>query len=195
MPTEEIVKYFAGKEKLERLRLQLVLQCAPVLKGRKAAGMVILSGDEAESLRMTLKYTKVLTKTLYQDARKDILLLYRREDLNSCLKAKQAEEYLQIYGYSGKSLNEMLSLLAERAGSYYKGIAAYPHEIGIFLGYPAEDVIGFMENEGKNFLLTGYWKVYENAARAEDIFQEYDRVKEIAVKEVLEGKTIYEITA
>ena len=42
---------------------------------------------------------------------------------------------------------------------YASGEQGFPHEIGVFLGYPVEDVEGYMQNDGKNFLLVGYWKM------------------------------------
>lgn len=43
----------------------------------------------------------------------------------------------------------------------------FPHEIGLFLGYPAEDVKGFIENKAACSKCSGCWKVYgdEQAAR------------------------------
>ena len=45
--------------------------------------------------------------------------------------------------------------------------AEFPHEIGVFLGYPLTDVVGFIENRGRNFTCCGCWKAYgdPNAAR------------------------------
>ena len=36
----------------------------------------------------------------------------------------------------------------------------FPHEVGLFLGYPPEDVRGFMECRAKGFRCVGCWKVY-----------------------------------
>lgn len=47
--------------------------------------------------------------------------------------------------------------------------------IGLFLGYPPEDVIGFNEHKGKNYLISKYWKVYSNAEEAERMFKQYDK--------------------
>ena len=49
-----------------------------------------------------------------------------------------------------------------------------PHEIGIFLGIPRGDVEGFIKNQGKNYLLNGYWKVYTGLDRAIELFRSYD---------------------
>lgn len=44
------------------------------------------------------------------------------------------------------------------------GEQQFPHEMGLLLGYPIEDVVGFMEHSGKEYLYSGYWKVYENVS-------------------------------
>lgn len=41
--------------------------------------------------------------------------------------------------------------------------------------------------------MTGYWKVYSNPEKARMIFHEYDRAKDCAVNEYLDGKNIREI--
>ena len=50
--------------------------------------------------------------------------------------------------------------LQDRPASTLSGSCAFPHEIGLFLGYPFEDVMGFIENKGENYLCSGCWKVY-----------------------------------
>jgi hypothetical protein len=52
-----------------------------------------------------------------------------------------------------------------------------PHEIGIFLGIPVEDVYGFISHKGEGCLLCQYWKVYHNLERAQNLFDCYDRAK------------------
>ena len=64
----------------------------------------------------------------------------------------------------------------------------------MFLGYPVADIRGFIENEGRKYLMIGYWKVYSNLSQARMIFKEYDRAKECAVQEYLTGKSIREIS-
>ncbi len=40
----------------------------------------------------------------------------------------------------------------------------FPHEIGVILGYPVEDVIEFEKHQGKNCKYCGCWKRYSKAA-------------------------------
>ena len=51
----------------------------------------------------------------------------------------------------------------------------FPHEIGVFLGYPLHDVIGFIENRGQNYSCCGHWKCYGDADRAQRTFDVYKR--------------------
>jgi len=51
----------------------------------------------------------------------------------------------------------------------------FPHEIGLFLGYPLGDVKGFIENAGKNSKCTGCWKVYCDECEALKLFRKYKK--------------------
>ena len=52
--------------------------------------------------------------------------------------------------------------------------AEFPHEVGLFLGYPPEDVRGFMENRAAGFKLIGYWKVYGEVDAARKKFESFE---------------------
>ena len=49
----------------------------------------------------------------------------------------------------------------------------FPHEVGLFLGYPPEDVQGFIEHRGQCFACSGYWKVYANEEETRRLFDFY----------------------
>ena len=82
---------------------------------------------------------------------------------------------------------------------YQEDIAAiwkkgeFPHEIGLFLGYPVEDVKGFIKNRGKNCLYSGYWKVYGKMAEKAKLFERFDYVRELMVLLVYHGAELSEI--
>ena len=65
-------------------------------------------------------------------------------------------DFLAGEGYALGTADALLNQLADRLCCE----GEFPHEIGVFLGYPLADVIGFIENRGKNFTACGYWKVY-----------------------------------
>ena len=74
-----------------------------------------------------------------------------------------------------------------------KSEGAFPHELGLLLGYPAEDVVGFIVNEGKNYLYTGYWKVYANVQETVRLFEQFKQAKEKVIRMVAKGISIHHI--
>ena len=67
----------------------------------------------------------------------------------------------------------------------------FPHEIGLFLGYPLGDVIGFIKNAGQNCKCVGCWKVYCNECEAIKAFamiekedNEKEKVLEMSIDEL-----------
>ena len=67
---------------------------------------------------------------------------------------------MERYGYTDTSVDGAIEWLRMRLASG----DGFPHEIGLFLGYPVEDVLGFIENAGQNCKCCGCWKVYCNEA-------------------------------
>lgn len=82
---------------------------------------------------------------------------YRPEKLKCALCQNQTKCLLEELGYKTDRPDQCIDHLKRR---FVK--ENFPHEIGIFLGYPYEDVIGFIENKGNSYLTNGYWKVYSN---------------------------------
>lgn len=70
----------------------------------------------------------------------------------------------------------------------------FPHEIGVFLGYPLYDVIGFIKNEGKYACCCGYWKVYGEQDAAERCFQRFNKCTRIYKRLFDSGKTVLHLT-
>ena len=69
----------------------------------------------------------------------------------------------------------------------------FPHEMGVLLGYPLEDVKGFINNRGRNFLYTGYWKVYSDLQQKMDLFGRFEQAKEQMIRLLSYGMDIQEI--
>ena len=69
----------------------------------------------------------------------------------------------------------------------------FPHEIGLFLSYPPEDVKGFIDNRACNFKCSGLWKVYGDEARAQAMFARFRKCTEIYCKLWQEGSSIEQL--
>lgn len=178
-----------------RFEKKLAFFMAPSLLGIKCANLISLSITEydlhAHLERFNVKAASkgLQLKILCTFRNRALILLYNKILLERQLSVKESKAILQRYGYTEtQSLESKLSRLAERIRQGDE----FPHEIGIFLGYPVEDVIGFVENKGENYKLCGYWKVYGNAEKAKRTFENYDKCRNFLCNKLNQGYDIYQ---
>ena len=192
--SKEVVSYMlSGMDNMKSLQVQLILQCAPFLKGIKIACILNITEENSSELYEILEGTGIKFKILTRNHGKCLVLLYRRESFSRYLKRTDVREFLGSYGYEDVEPEKMLERLSKRVCQYSDGEICFPHEIGAFLDYPIDDVKCFIEKDGKDSLFSGYWKVYNNPGRAKMIFWAYDKAKTSAVNEYLIGKNIRDI--
>ena len=70
----------------------------------------------------------------------------------------------------------------------------FPHEIGLFLGYPPEDVQGFIQDTTGCCKCTGYWKVYGDPERAQKLFRQYKKCTDVYYAHWSKGTSIERLT-
>lgn len=191
----EVVSYLLSNDNLtQKVHFQIILQCAPLLKGIKGACTMNIEKRFFLLVQNAVGQTDISCRILSQKDDKYLLLLYRKEWLNKQMGQQEMKEFLCQFGYHQPDLPGMLRHLCLRAQQFAMEGMGFPHEIGAFLGYPLSDVQGFLEHQGRHALMTGYWKVYSNPLRAKIIFDSYDRAKICAVNEYLTGRSIAQIT-
>ena len=71
--------------------------------------------------------------------------------------------------------------------------AEFPHEIGVFLGYPLTDVVGFIENQGRNFTCCGCWKAYGDRDAAERLFAQLNKCTKVYLRLFHSGTPIFRL--
>ena len=101
-----------------------------------------------------------------------LIYVYRQSALKDTLSDPEIQSFLDGYGYDACSccegcrsdccsIENCLKHLESRIiGRNENSEMRFPHEIGIFLGYPLADVSGFIKNNGRNCKCIGTWKVY-----------------------------------
>ena len=87
------------------------------------------------------------------------------------LQQQDAAKLLADFGYQAGCPAAQLRNLALRLSK----AEGFPHEIGLFLSYPPEDVRGFMEKGGRDCKCVGTWKVYGDEEAAKRTFSRYKR--------------------
>ena len=91
-----------------------------------------------------------------------LLLLYNPVALAALLAGKGVVAVLRRTGYPDPA--DMAAALAELQSRLQCG--TFPHEIGVFLGYPLKDVLGFMGLAKVQFTCQGPWKSMETLPAA-----------------------------
>lgn len=184
---------------MKNLDQLLAAHAAPVLAGLKTANLVACPRTGAEDLAERVRpYATALAprgvrfRVLCACERRALLLVYRPAQLLDDLAQPEARQMLRRAGYPMvQGLDALLDHLALRI----RWESDFPHEIGLFLGYPVEDVRGFQEQGGRDCKLTGYWKVYGDAQAARRLFRRFDRCRSYACACVANGMTIVELFA
>ncbi len=156
----------------------VVARCAPTLAGLKTANLFgYMCSDKAKLIEAIRKLNRVLTCRrarlilLSYDGKRALLYLYRPCYLERDLAQPLARQILSQLGYPVESAALCLTELRKRLVEYDE----FPHEIGLFLGYPAVDVYGFMENHARCAKCVGTWKVYGDVEEAERKFRMYQK--------------------
>lgn len=115
-----------------------------------------------------------------------LIYLFRPAQLKRDLSNIDAIRMLLTAGYQSTKPEHCLAELMRKLN----GDGGFPHEIGLFLGYPPEDVRGFIENGSKNFKSVGCWKVYGNEREAKKRFAQYKKCTDIYCRCWESGKSI-----
>ena len=154
----------------------IVKSSAPTLAGIKTASLFPCPYEDESVVRKEIReLNKILNPKglclipMKYSTRKVLLYLFRPGSLRIDLQSETALQILSDAGYTGSSSGKLLGELIRRLSLQKE----FPHEIGLFLGYPPEDVKGFIDNKAANFKCNGCWKVYGNPAAAQVIFQSY----------------------
>ncbi len=178
------------------LEFQLALQCAPLITGIKISNLLMVCGKREDAVQNLLEGSDISCFCVMSSPKKTAFLLYRRAELEMYLGNQDVRQLFQKLGYKDFSLEYVLPRFRKRYEAHMNGEQQFPHEMGLLLGYPIEDVVGFMEHSGKEYLYSGYWKVYENVPAKKQIFLHYDEARETLIRLLANDigiRLIYEI--
>lgn len=174
---------------------QLAYFCAPALAGIKPASLFswFKEGHPSPSLLLAqcqaaFAGTDIRLQVLRECPWRCLILVYRQEGLQRQLEQQAVRGLLKEYGYQG----DFEQLLQQLQRSFQEN-CGFPHEIGLFLGYPVEDVLAFTREPGRDCKLCGYWKVYHDPAAARRIFARFDRCRAGVCRRLDQGRSLQEL--
>ena len=174
----------------------LIYNASLVISGVKPSATITIKKDNDTLYDKWIKYGISFLKKIdiqYINLRECdnalIILIYNEKKLENYVLKKENKEFLLQLGYCNEGdINDHLLKLKER----YKQFNC-PHELGVFLGFPLNDVKDFMNCKEKKCLTCGYWLVYNDLHEAKKTFHKYDKVKEHTVSYILNGDSSYKV--
>lgn len=179
------------------LEKHLIEHCAPTLAGMKTANLFNYSFQSKQEvlrelgvMNQLLNSRGVSVMALIWREQSVLIYVYRLKGLSEELEKDETMELLARFGYTERTVPACLGRLQERLHN----CGCFPHEIGVFLGYPLEDVRGFIENGGKNCKTCGLWKVYCNECEKQKLFEKFKRCTEIYIRVFKEGRSLLQMT-
>jgi hypothetical protein len=173
--------------------MQMAMQCAPLITGLKISNLLNIHRDDFESMQQIIKQSQFSWYLLFETEEKITVLLFQRERLESYLGKSQVREMLMQAGYANLSLGCILKEFSIRYRGYMETKNDFPHEMGLLLGYPTEDVEGFITHQGEDSLCVGYWKVYANKESKLKIFDRFENAKESLIQLLSYGVSMGDI--
>lgn len=182
--------YLNGLDEKEYLINMLTFNISPTIYGLKPSTLITLSDKNKNLYTSWMKYGEEFLENLSINVLKlkqgedyCVLLFYDKILLEKSIRNEKVQRFLSTLGYEVKeNLQNILQYLSFRYNIYN-----CPHEIGIFLGIPIEDVETFINCKDKECLACGYWKVYHNKELALKTFNTYDASKQHTATLLMQG--------
>ena len=181
--------------------LTLLFHGSPLFEGYKSSVLIMVPTNTIDEIMcdetiLLFREKGFELQVLGQCLTSTRILIFNRKALEEDVYSKDRFSFLQSYGYSIMPLDSMLKQLTKRLDNCN---VPFPHEIGIFLGYPLEDIKGFINNKAQNYSYSGYWKVYSNQEKTRLVFDNYRKsreknlnkyIKGVPFEDILEGEKI-----
>ncbi len=172
----------------------MIHYCAPALCGIKSGNMFFIKNEDYS------ENSFILWKEIFS-AHGLITFAIQLSDTttgiltcNVCWVRKILDDamvraYLREKGYGSTSIFDFVKTFSKRI----KTQSGFPHEIGVILGYPIDDVIEFEKHQGRNCKYCGYWKTYTDIEKAKDCKCRYRDCICLCEKLYREGYSIIQI--
>jgi hypothetical protein len=169
----------------------------PVLLGSKASEIINIpfydsnKDEKINEINKHFENCSVVKHIIIDKGNNGVKVLFINKDaLNKRLQCVKSQNFLKYLGYPREiCVNSYLNHLIEKL----KG-DTFPDEIGIFLGYPLKDVVGFMGYGNYELHTTKYWKVYGDPKPSQELYEKFLSHRE-KMRNLLNTKKIESILA
>ncbi|MBU5335680.1 DUF3793 family protein [Intestinibacter bartlettii] len=174
---------------------RIIRLIGPVILGSKPSEIVNIPGcieDKERKLNEIEGFFGNCRKVKYEiikvhDGSKRVLFI-NEKSMNRCLSDKKCKNFLKFLGYPKEyNFETYMKELVFRLES-----EEFPHEIGIFLGYPLKDVLGFMGYGKQEFVEVCSWRIYGDKEVSYKVYNRFVRDK-MKMNNLVEKMSISEL--
>ncbi len=185
-----------NEKKVERFLAWLTIELAATICGSKPSTILTLIDTKQQALLTMWKEhgCKVLDSTLVEfislrsAENKETILFYRSDVLEKCITNTHHKNFLQSLGYRvNEGVDACLALLKKRFQ------CCCPHEMGVLLGIPLKDVLGFMAMTNLPQTCRKEWCIYGNQQVSLAVMQKFAEDRSFVTCMLTEGIKPYEI--
>ncbi|MCR5268666.1 MAG: DUF3793 family protein [Lachnospiraceae bacterium] len=159
----------------------IIEHCSPTLAGIKTGNLFSVKitkrtdiSREVRELNRALREKGLRVIPLKIAKKYALIYLYRPDHLKKDLNDPKALSILKNRGYEPANPEHCIAQLIR----HLQSDDAFPHEIGLFLGYPPSDVACFMKSPCKGVQCCGCWKAYSDPEKAEETFHKFKKCTE-----------------
>lgn len=156
----------------------MIEQCSPTMAGLKTGNLFTCPYANKCELNCNIRKLNMLAVPkgvrivpLKFSKNRALIYMYRPEKLKADLSDSEAESILKDMDYPTKNAEECIVKLVHRL----ENEESFPHEIGLFLGYPPEDVSGFIKKGARGAKCVGAWCVFGDEEKAKKKFALYKK--------------------
>jgi hypothetical protein len=173
---------------LERI---VINHCSPVILGVKPAALFTLPSESCLASLSGILPPAVTLMALRKNGGQ--VLVFDQKLLEKTISDERVRSLLEGMGYPRRRQglggeapgrrrkqgeNSPVFVYLDYFKRRFQSLRPFPHEIGLFLGYPIDDVLGFVKYRGRRYKLRGPWKVYGNVEQAKNDFCRYELCRE-----------------
>ncbi len=158
---------------------KIAIKIAPMLANKKPAVLIALKNEDFDILINSEKFIREILKIdfrlIHKGKNRNQVLFYKPKELNDFISEKWRNRYLKRFGYN--NCQKVEDYLLELSNNFKSN--NFPHEIGLFLGYPLKDVVGFIECKDKAKKIDGsMWKIYGCPKTSIALMELYKRISD-----------------
>lgn len=135
-------------------------------------------------------------EVLYENDTTYCILVYNKEMLKEIFQKYCNHPIMKDNGYrdTKEDINYNLNIFKNKFTNFkIQNNHNFPHEVGILLGYPIIDVEEYIKNNGENYILCSYWKIYHNVEEAMETIQYFKQMRINAINLFFNGKDLKEL--